>query len=223
MIFNNNYSFKILAVIAEYNPFHNGHFYHLQKSKELTGANFTIAIMSGNFTQRAEPAIIDKWKRAEIAIKNGVDLVIELPTVFATSAAEDFAFGAISILKELNIVDFLSFGCKNAEISDLEIIADIFIDQPEDFVFYLNNYLANGISYPKALSNALYEYTGTNKFVEILNEPNNVLGIEYIKQMKSQNFPVTAISINRFGELHSSIELTPFASRNSNQKFNKNE
>ena len=132
MVYINGEKANVLGVIAEYNPFHNGHLHHLEKSIEITNSDFVVAIMSGNMVQRSEPAILDKWARTEMALKSGVDLVIELPTAFATSAAEDFAYGSIKILKELKIIDFLSFGSAHGEIDDLETIADIFIQEPED-------------------------------------------------------------------------------------------
>ena len=100
----------VLGIISEYNPFHNGHLHHLNYSKEITNSTFSIAVMSGNFTQRGDTALIDKWTRAEMALKAGIDLVIELPTVYATSSAENFAEGAIKILNSLGIVDYVSFG-----------------------------------------------------------------------------------------------------------------
>ena len=101
---------KVLGIIAEYNPFHNGHLYHLNKSKKLTNADFSVAVMSGNFIQRGEPALLDKWTRAKMAVLGGIDLVVELPTVYAISSAENFAFGAIKILNSMGVVDFVSFG-----------------------------------------------------------------------------------------------------------------
>ena len=101
---------KILGIVAEYNPFHNGHLYHLSKSKETTGADYVIAVMSGNFLQRGEPAIINKWARTEMALNAGIDLVIEIPFAFSTQDANGFAFGAIKLLDSLRVVDFISFG-----------------------------------------------------------------------------------------------------------------
>ena len=100
---------NVLGIIAEYNPFHNGHLHHLNESKKLTNSDYTIAIMSGNFTQRGEVSIVDKWEKSKMAINNGIDLVIELPTLYAISSAENFSSGAIKILNSLNIVDFISF------------------------------------------------------------------------------------------------------------------
>ena len=114
---------KVLVIIAEYNPFHNGHLYHLNESKKVTGSSYTVAIMSGNFTQRGSTGFIDKWSRAKTALECGIDLVIELPVLYATSSAENFADGAIKILDSLQVVDYLSFGAETADIHLLNTIA----------------------------------------------------------------------------------------------------
>lgn len=189
---------NILGIVAEYNPFHNGHLYHLNKSKELANADFIIAIMSGSFVQRGEPAILDKWTRANIAISQGVDLVIELPILYALNPAEDFALGAIKILKEIGIVNYISFGSECGEIKILENVADIFIKEPPEFKNNLNYALQSGSSYPSALSYALSNTSYLNMdYSSILNTPNNVLGIEYIKAIKKLNMKIGAITIAR--------------------------
>ena len=121
---------NVLGIIAEYNPFHNGHLHHLIESKKITNSDYTIAIMSGNFTQRGEVSIVDKWEKAKMAIANGVDLVIELPTLYAISSAENFASGAIKILNSLGIVDFISFGSESNDISILDDIANVLAFEP---------------------------------------------------------------------------------------------
>ena len=124
---------NLLGLIVEYNPFHNGHLYHLNESKKLTNATHTIAVMSGNFMQRGGPAIIDKWKRAQMAIENGVDLVIELPTYYAVSSAEFFAYGSVSILNSLEIVNNLFFGSECGDIKSLTKIAQTLVEEPWEF------------------------------------------------------------------------------------------
>ena len=116
---------KILGIIAEYNPFHNGHFYHLEKSKKITNCDYTIAIMSGNFTQRGSTSIIDKWEKTKIALSNGIDLVIELPTLYAISSAENFAEGAIKILDQLKIINTLAFGTETDDLAALNNITNV--------------------------------------------------------------------------------------------------
>ena len=215
MITNGNSYSNVLAVIAEYNPFHNGHLNHLKKSIDITNSEFVIALMSGNFVQRAEPAIIDKWARAEMALSAGCNLVIELPSIFAISAAEDFAFGAIKLLSDMKVVDFLSFGSKSGDIRKLETLADIFIEEPEDFMYYLDSNLKEGMAYSKAINEAIKSYLRSPEYVEILNDPNNILAIEYIKQIKKQQFSVTAITVKRENNDHNSKELSDFASGTS--------
>lgn len=188
---------KILVIIAEYNPFHNGHQIHLEKSKELTGAEYVICITSGNFVQRGEPAIIDKFKRTEMMLKNDIDLVIELPTIFATSTAETFATGAIKLIKELRIADYISFGSEIGDIHKLDSLAELFIDEPSEFVELLKNELDTGISYPKALENATKTYFNDSTMGKILSTPNNTLAIEYLKAIKRQRLKITPITIKR--------------------------
>lgn len=188
---------NILAIISEYNPFHNGHKLHVERSKELTGADYVIAITSGNFMQRGEPAIIDKFLRTEMALKNGIDLVIELPTVFATSTAEVFATGAMRIVKELGIVNYVSFGSECGDIQKLNALADLFNEEPSDFVDLLQLEMQTGISYPKALENATKAYFNDKSMGKILASPNNTLGIEYLKAIKKLNLKVTPVTIKR--------------------------
>ena len=122
---------KVLGVIAEYNPFHNGHLYHLQKSKELTNADYTIAIISGNFTQRGSTSVIDQWAKTQMSLNNGIDLVIELPVLYSISSAENFADGAVKILISLKVVDYLAFGAETSDMDLLEPIADVLYKEPK--------------------------------------------------------------------------------------------
>ena len=122
---------KVIGIIAEYNPFHNGHLYHLQKSLQLTHSSYSVAVISGNFTQRGSTSLIDKWAKAEIAIKNGIDLVLELPLLYSISSAENFAEGAIKLLDSLKVIDYLSFGSESGDISTLNMIADVLIKEPK--------------------------------------------------------------------------------------------
>ena len=175
----------VLGIIAEYNPFHNGHLYHLQKAKELSGAKYVVCIMSGNYVQRGNTSIIDKWKKTQIALENGVDLVIELPTIYSVSSAEMFASGAVKLLNELKIIDTISFGAETSDFNVLNDIANILVNEPKEFVRILKEELNQGNSYPKARENALIKYINNDeKYVNILNNPNNILGIEYLKSLK---------------------------------------
>ena len=189
---------KVLGIIAEYNPFHNGHLYHLQNSIKTSGANYTVAVISGNFTQRGSTSLIDKWSKAQMALKNGIDLVIELPLLYSISSAENFAEGAIKILNSLNIVDYISFGTETNDIAILNNIANVLYKEPKDYKNLLSHELSNGISYPKARENALLMYLGDiRKYGNILSSPNNILGIEYLKALKKVRSNIMPITMKR--------------------------
>ncbi len=198
---------NILGLVVEYNPFHNGHLYHLLKSKEITKATHTVAIMSGNFLQRGEPALFDKYTRARAAVENGVDLVIELPTLFACQSAEIFSHGAIATLNSLNCINSICFGSEVGNIDILYTISKILVNEPNEFKTSLKKYLNDGMLFPTARSNALFDYINENNLVDIskdellsiLNSSNNILGIEYIKsllKLKSNIKPYTITRIN---------------------------
>ena len=188
----------ILGIVSEYNPFHNGHLMHLQKSKELTHTDFTIAVMSGNFVQRGDTSIVDKWTKAEMALKSGVDLVIELPTLYAISSAENFADGAIKILNSLGIVDYVSFGSDIGEITPLDDVASVLYKEPKEFSSLITRQLRSGLSYPKARELAIQMYFGSSqKYTDVLENPNHILGIEYLKSLKRLKSPITPITLKR--------------------------
>lgn len=189
---------KVLGIVAEYNPFHNGHIYHLKRSKQLTNSDYSIAIISGNFTQRGDSSLVDKWSKAKMAISNGVDLVIELPTIYATSSAENFAYGAIKILNSLKIVDYVAFGAETTDIFTLEKLASVLADEPKEYKKLLSNELNNGISFPKARQNALTSYLKLNrKTSSMISSPNNILAVEYLKSLKLLNSNISPILIER--------------------------
>ena len=188
----------ILGIVSEYNPFHNGHLHHLQLSKKATKTDFSVAVMSGNFVERGDTSIVNKWVKAEMALKAGIDLVIELPTVYAISSAENFADGAIKILNSLGVVDYVSFGSEIGEINPLNEIASVLYKEPKDFSTILKSYLASGVSYPKARELALSQYFGTSKkYSDILNSPNNILAIEYIKSLKKHRSHILPVTVKR--------------------------
>ena len=188
----------VLGIITEYNPFHNGHVLHLNESKKITNADFTIAIMSGNFVQRGETSIFDKWSKAEMALRQGVDLVIELPTIYAISSAENFAQGAVKILSTLGIIDYLSFGSEIGEIKALNDVAEVLYKEPKEFSDLIKNQLRSGLSYPKAREIAMTMYFGNSpKYTDVLQNPNNILGVEYLKALKKYKSPIKALTIKR--------------------------
>ena len=188
---------KVAAVISEFNPFHNGHKYLIEKIKS-EHADCVVAIMSGNFVQRGEIAIIDKYERAKAALQGGCDLVVELPTVFALSSAERFAKGGVQIADALN-ADILCFGAENEDVTKLSQIADTFSD--EDFKTALKDNLSNGDYYAKAVSKAI-EQTLSKEHSDMLSGANNTLGVEYIKALKSTN--ISPVAIKRLGAQHDS-------------------
>lgn len=199
---------KILGLITEYNPFHNGHKYHLEKSIKKTNATHTIAVMSGNFLQRGVPSLTNKWLRAEMAVKEGVDLVIELPTIYACNSAEFFAFGAISLLNNLGIVDAISFGSEIGQISPLNEVAKILVKEPTEYQNYLKEFLAEGISFPRAREKALGKYCSDESLEKVLHSPNNILGIEYMKSLIKCNSKITPHTITRIKAPYSSTNIS---------------
>ena len=188
---------NVLGIVSEYNPFHNGHLYHLNKSVEISKADFTICIMSGNFLQRGAPALFNKWIRAEAAVKNGIDLVIELPFAFASSSAEYFSQGAISILDKLGCVTHISFGSENGNITSLYSAAQILSHESSPFKGHLREHLSKGMSFPNAREISLNKITDDSDTANILNQPNNILGIEYLKWLIRLNSKIEAITIPR--------------------------
>ena len=210
---------KVLGIIAEYNPFHNGHLYHLDTSKKITGCDYTVAIISGNFTQRGSTSVIDKWSKTKMALQNGVDLVIELPVLYSISSSENFADGAIKILNSLEIIDYLSFGSETPDITVLDSIADILCNEPKDYKKLLATELDKGLSFPKARENALLDYIkNTNTFEndkqdfeeykKALSSPNNILGIEYLKALKKYNSSIKTVCISRFATDYNSSDFS---------------
>ncbi|MDU6114099.1 MAG: nucleotidyltransferase [Paeniclostridium sordellii] len=207
---------KITGLVVEYNPFHNGHLHHLKRSMELTNATHSIAVMSGNFLQRGEPALFDKFKRAEIAVSNGVDLVVELPTLFACQSAEFFAHGAVSLLDSLNCIESICFGSEEGSIDLLLEISKILIDEPDEFKSILKEKLDEGILFANARSTALYEYISRNnilnlkeeKLHDILSSSNNILGIEYIKSLLKQKSGIAPYTINRIQSSYNSHTIS---------------
>ncbi|SHI92896.1 nucleotidyltransferase [Parasporobacterium paucivorans] len=191
-----------VGIVVEFNPFHNGHLYLIDKAREVTGADFVVVVMSGNYVQRGGPAFIDKYSRARACLENGVDLVIELPVYYATASAEYFASGAISLLDNLGIVDYIAFGSECGNQEDLHDISAILSGEPEEFKRTLKECLSRGMTFPSARVQALLHCAATEKkasFAEILSSPNNILSIEYLKALSKRNSKITPVSIPRIG------------------------
>ena len=189
---------EVLGIVAEYNPFHNGHLYHIQRTKEQTGAKFIVCVMSGNFVQRGNTSIVDKWTKTQMALANGVDLVLELPAIYSVSSAESFAQGAVKILDNLGIVDTISFGTETDDFAALNNIATIITEEPKEYVNMLKEELNKGVSFPKAREMALIKYINDNvRYKDILSSPNNILGVEYLKALKQLKSKIIPVAIKR--------------------------
>lgn len=206
----------VLGVVAEYNPFHNGHLYHLEAAKKSTQSNDTIVVMSPNFVQRGAPAITDKWTRTKMALLSGADIVIELPTPYAVASAEFFSHASISLLNHTGIVDTINFGSETSNIDLLSEIANILATEPKAFKNLLKDYLDSGISFPSSRAKALVDYAHTvpkiscfiKEIKNILEMPNNILAIEYLKALKKLNSPMTPSTVQRKGSDYHNGELT---------------
>ncbi len=192
---------KAVGLITEYNPLHNGHLYHINEAKKITQADCVIAVMSGDFVQRGEPAVISKYARAAAAIEAGINLCIELPSYYALSSAEQFADGGIRMLQALQC-DSIVFGSECGNIDALSAIAKILTNEPATFQELLKNELASGKSFPLARQSALHKYCEKEQIViedSVLSKPNNILGIEYLKSIYRHQFSMTAHTITRNG------------------------
>ena len=187
---------KVMAIISEYNPFHNGHAYQLATQKKELGCDGVIAVMSGSFVQRGEPAICDKWARAEMALQNGCDLVLELPVLYSLQSAEGFAHGAVSLLKAIGFEGFLAFGSEVGDLSVLQSAADIIASA--DYLAELRAHLQKGESYPSAVAAAFHRCTKDEEAVPLT--PNDILGIEYIKAIRKTEASLTPAVIQRRGD-----------------------
>lgn len=191
---------KAAGIIAEYNPFHRGHRYHLQQTKAAAGGECAVVcVMSGDFVQRGEPALWDKWTRARMAVENGVDLVLELPFLFACNDAELFAYGAFGILDRLGCVTDLCFGSESGDLKELLQVGAFLAEEPEEFKMALSTALEQGISFPAAREKALRICLGED-CGQLLREPNNILAVEYIKQWKQSGSSMRLHTVRRQGQ-----------------------
>lgn len=203
---------KITGIIAEYNPFHKGHAYHLAQARALTGADYLVVVQSGDFVQRGEPSLTDKYCRAHMALAEGADLVLELPVAYACASAETFAFGAMSLLDGLGSVHALCFGSECGDLSLLSSYAQVLAREPETYRGLLKTFLRQGYSFPLARSMALEAYlahsgaslSGKN----VLSQPNNILGIEYLKALELLDSPIRPWTLGRKGSAYHDLSLS---------------
>ena len=200
---------KVAGIIAEYNPFHKGHKYHINKTLKITNSDYMVAVMSGHFTQRGTPAVCNKWARAEMALNNGADLIIELPLLFSLRSAEYFAQASMQLLNQLNIVDDVVFGSEHGQLEALKNIASLLLTENKYFDKRLKSYLKEGTVFPAARKKALLDLIKLNKqkgswsqqnIFEILNGSNNILGIEYLKAKQKFNLDLNLKTIKRIGQ-----------------------
>ena len=196
---------KTVGLITEYNPFHNGHAYHIEKAKMLTGADRVIVVMSGDFVQRGAPAVMPKHLRTESALLSGASLIIELPVCFSTGSAEFFAQGSISLLNQLGCVDSICFGSECGDIHVLKDIAQILVNEPAEYQTALRQALKDGASFPAARQAALHIYS--DKYSEILASPNNILGIEYLKALAKTHSEMEPFTIKRIGAGYHDMDI----------------
>ena len=207
---------KVTGIIAEYNPFHRGHKYQIDYCKKGLHSDYVVVAMSSDYVQRGTPALLPKHARAEMALRCGADLVLELPVSVSTASAEAFAMGAVSMLDGLHVIDHLCFGSEYGEVSALQELAAVLVSEPEEYRLFLKNFLSAGCSFPSARSQALVEYfknphnfTGDtfdgvltpllNQITQILNSPNNILGIEYCKALNRLKSNIKPVTLKRQG------------------------
>lgn len=196
----------VIGIIAEYNPFHNGHAYQIEEIRKRTGADYIVIAMSGDFVQRGTPAIIDKYARAQMALSCGADLVLELPTLWATASAEDFAMAGVTLFDKMGCVDGICFGAETDNLPLLSLLAEILAKEPEDYKKALSSYIKEGLTFPAARAKALCDYLvalptapSREEIDSIINEPNNILAIEYLKALIRRNSSITPYLIKREG------------------------
>jgi predicted nucleotidyltransferase len=200
-----------VGVIVEYNPLHNGHLYHLQQSKKITRAENVVAVMSGNFLQRGEPALADKWARTEMALRAGCDLVLELPVAYSSQPAQWFAYGAVSVLDASGVVDSLCFGSESGELESLLELASLLTEEPEAFAPLLAERLRAGQPYPSAFTSAAEAYLrerGMAEHAYSLSQPNHTLGLHYLIALRKLGSAIKPCTLRREKSGYGQTDIT---------------
>ncbi|MCC8067035.1 MAG: nucleotidyltransferase family protein [Clostridiales bacterium] len=199
---------RTVGIVAEYNPFHTGHEYHIRKAKALTGAAYAVVVMSPDFVQRGEPAIFDKYTRAGMALNCGADLVIELPVCYATGSAEHFAEGGVRMLDSLGVVDALCFGVESGNAALFQNAAEVLLEEPDTYRMALRDGLKKGLTFPQARASALPAIPEIgSECARLLSTPNNTLGVEYCKALLKCDSKIMPVPIDRIGSGYSSQSL----------------
>lgn len=196
---------KAVGLVTEYNPFHNGHLYHLNKAMELTGADISVAVMSGDFVQRGEPAVLDKYTRASMALNSGVNLVVELPVNYAVSSAESFAAGALKVLDYIK-ADSIAFGSESGDIERLSKLAHILCDNEDVLYKEISKYTANGISYAAARQKVVEKLMDKDT-AAMLTSSNNILAVEYLKAIIKNNYAIKPYTVQRQGDAYNDTDI----------------
>lgn len=196
---------KAVGLVTEYNPFHNGHLYHLNKAMEITGADISVAVMSGDFVQRGEPAVLDKYTRTSMALNSGVNLVVELPVNYAVSSAESFATGALKVLDHIK-ADSIAFGSESGDIEGLSELAHILCDNEDMLYKEISKYTANGISYAAARQKTVEKLTDKDT-AEMLTSSNNILAVEYLKAIIKNKYAIKPYTIKRQGDSYNDTDI----------------
>lgn len=196
---------KAVGLVTEYNPFHNGHLYHLNKAMELTGADISVAVMSGDFVQRGEPAVLDKYTRASMALNSGVNLVVELPVNYAVSSAESFAAGALKVLDYIK-ADSIAFGSESGDIERLSKLAHILCDNEDALYKEISKCTANGISYAAARQKTVEKLTDRDT-AAMLTSSNNILAVEYLKAIIKNNYAIKPYTVQRQGDDYNDTDI----------------
>lgn len=206
-------SIKTLGIIAEYNPYHNGHLYQMDKAMSITDADYCIVILSGHFVQRGEPAIYDTYIRAHMALLAGADAVLEMPAPFSCSSASDFASYGVGLLSSLGI-DYISFGCESTDANMMRHISHILNNESELYKEILSNNMRNGLSFPSARTNALIAELGNMlddedkaSIINLMSSPNSILAIEYLRAIEKLRSPIRPVMIRRIGANHDSDDM----------------
>lgn len=200
---------KHIGIITEYNPFHNGHAYQIEQIKKKFPEKKILVVMSGDFVQRGEPAIFNKYLRTQCALSAGVDLVFELPSLFATASAEYFATAAVLALAKTEVVDTLCFGAEHDDLDAFYQIATLLLEEPSDYQKQLKIHLKSGLSYPKARTLAIAHHLQNERYTDILRNPNNILAIEYIKAILKYHLDLRPYIIKRKGSGYHELQLDP--------------
>lgn len=198
------------GIIAEYNPFHEGHRYHIEETRRRTGADYVVIAMSGDYVQRGEPAIVDKYIRTRMALEGGADLVLELPCAYATASAEHFAGAGVMLFHKLGVCDWLSFGSEWADREELEEVAEILCREPETYKSVLREGLKEGLSYPASRARALCSLVSDDRrerCSRLLEEPNHILALEYMKAIRKMGSGMTCLVVARQGKGYHDQEI----------------